>query len=64
MSTEKKEGDSLYWVVEQEAFRMQMLAAKSHAKRGNRTVLMTGRKVSEAQRKDLEAAGVEVVTTR
>jgi hypothetical protein len=60
----KEKADSLYWVVEHECHRLQALVAMSHAKRGNQTVLMTGRKVTEEQREELNASMVEVVTTR
>ena len=61
---EKKEGDSAHWIVERESTRMQALVAMSHAKRGGRAVLMTGRKLSEEQQAELSEAGVEVVSTR
>ena len=60
---EQKE-DSAYWIVEQECARTQALVAMSHAKRGGKSVLMTGRRLSEDQQEELRAAGVEVVSTR
>lgn len=59
--TTKKDGDSLYWVVEQWAAKAQQKVAESHAKRGNQTVLLTGRKLTDAEIVLLEELGVEVV---
>lgn len=64
MAEKKSEADSAYWIVEQEALRMQARVAMAHAKRGGRTVLMTGRKLTEDQAQELQEASVEVVDTR
>ena len=48
-------------VVEQWAAKVGQKVAESHAKRGNQTVLITGRKLSDAEIVLLEDAGVEVV---
>lgn len=62
--TEKRDGDSLFWIVEKECLRIQALVAMSHAKRGGRTVLMTNRKMSEDQLDELLSCGVEAHPTR
>ena len=64
MADTKKEGDSLYWVVEQECARLQGLVAIAHAKRGNHTVMMTPRKISEERADELRAVKVELASTR
>lgn len=61
MSAIKKDGDSLYWVVEQWAAKAQQKVAESHAKRGNQTVLMTSRKFTDPEILLLEDAGVQVI---
>jgi len=40
----KKEGDSLYWVVEKACSALQYEVAASHARRGNKVVVMTNRR--------------------
>lgn len=61
---EKKEGDSLRWVVEQQLAKLQGLVAISHAKRGNQTVMMTSRKISDGDMDELADAGVTVKNAR
>lgn len=64
MTPPKKDGDSLYWVVERQCAEMQVRVALSHRKRGNVVVLATGRALPEAQIDELAHAGVKVVNTR
>lgn len=64
MTPPKKDGDSLYWVVERECLRTQALVAMSHAKRGGRTVLATNKRLTAEQVDELEAAGVDVINTK
>ncbi len=59
--TTKKNGESLYWAVEHMAAKIQQKVAESNAKRGGRTVLITRRKLADAEIVLLEDAGVEVV---
>lgn len=49
MTPPKKDGDSLYWVVEQMADALQLEVAASHARRGNQVVIMTPRKMATHQ---------------
>lgn len=49
MTPPKKDGDSLYWVVEKMADALQFEVAASHARRGNQVVIMTPRKMPTAQ---------------
>lgn len=44
MSKDKPEGDSLYWVVDRLCGEAAYKVAASHAKRGNRAVILTNRK--------------------
>jgi predicted short-subunit dehydrogenase-like oxidoreductase (DUF2520 family) len=47
--TTKKDGESLYWVVETMADDLQFEVAASHARRGNQVVIMTPRRLPTAQ---------------
>lgn len=60
----KQDGDNLYWVVERECAVMQARVAESHGKRGNTTVLMTGRAIPEERIDALAKAGVRIVNTK
>lgn len=64
MAKREQGEDSLKWQVEGMCAELQQKVAASHARRGNITVLMTGRKVAVEEREGLEACGVTVVGTR
>jgi hypothetical protein len=64
MAKEKSSEDSLYWQVERECLRLQALVSMSHASKGNRTVMLTGRKMTGEQREELNASMVEVISTK
>lgn len=61
---EKKDGDSLFWVVDRALAECMAKVAVTHAEKGGEAVMLISRKLTAEQEGKLSFAGVKMVSTR